>query len=158
MANDLTFTDSKMSSNHSFTTLQETRETKMQFILDYDAPTQLKECWKHVKLIIVFGGEKRQLLMQKWKGNCKIESNQTLSILARCEGGLGGDDNSKNKQIRFNEYYLPNENESDIYVRVLNTDEDKWTIEKLLDLKDAFVMTLNSRLQAKCVKGYITIN
>jgi hypothetical protein len=88
----------------------------------------------------------RQFITE-WKSLCKLESNKKLPYLNRAEGGLGGDDNHIDKQIRFplilsgepafNGSYINYTNKVFI-MDVYNTSTEKWTFEELDDLVSAF--------------------
>lgn len=85
--------------------------------------------------------KRRSQIYKEWLSYTTIESNKELPILDRCEGGLGGDNNIKNKQIRGifqNPQPFPN-NEKEIIFNVYNADEDdEWSFEELKDIINAF--------------------
>jgi hypothetical protein len=98
-------------------------------------------------------------ILSEWKSNCELVSNKNLPYLDRCEGGLGGNDNRLHKQIRFRSgfgYYAPWDRDNDIVIdQIYETDKEKWTYAELDDLIQAFIKTINKRLEADCVRGHI---
>ena len=111
---------------------------------------EAKKCWKKFKESINKNFEFRDILIREWLHNCKINSNKNLPILQRLEGGMGGDDNRINKQIRFEEYnkYYSEYNkdtEHNIIFNVYNTEEEKWTLQELDDLIYGFEKCLKER-------------
>lgn len=77
----------------------ETHSHTLRFRIDSDAPTKYIERWKEIKRECENSDNK--YIVEQIKNNCKIVSNKHLPYLERCEGGLGGNDNLHDKQIRF---------------------------------------------------------
>lgn len=97
-----------------------------------------------------------KIIVDEIKNYCKLETNKNLPYLKRCEGGLGGNDNKMNKQIRFRlkdsvKY------DDDILLYIENTESEKWTYEELDDILRSFIMVLNKRMSCECVNGCIEI-
>ena len=98
------------------------------------------------------------------KTYCKLEQNKNIPILRREEGGIGGDNNIINKQIRFVRLYtnmpLPlNYNDKDIVLdQISSTDIEKWSYDELDDLICAFTKTFNYFLGTDCVNGSIEMS
>ena len=90
------------------------------------------------------------------QGYCKLECNKLLPYLNRSEGGMGGDDNSSDKQIRFR-MDIGCKKDNDIVLQEIDCDTsmNKWTYDELDDLILAFTKTANRYVEAECVTGYI---
>ncbi len=89
----------------------------------------------------------------------KLSSNKSLPILRREEGGLGGDDNTINKQIRFRSIFcdiVTNNGEIELD-QICNTPHEQWTHRELDDLIQAFVLTFNELTKCRAVRGYIVL-
>lgn len=132
---------------------------KLRFSIDKNAPTEFMARWKKFKTKCETGNNKQ--IVEQIKYYCKLEQNKNLPYLNRSEGGLGGDNNLINKQIRFryNHSILSKSlkyNDNDIILdQIYNTDIEKWTYDELDDLIYAFVKTANYHVNADCVKGCI---
>lgn len=85
-------------------------------------------------------------LFEVWRGYCKLNSNKNLPWLNRAEGGLGGDDNNKHKQIRFSEDLYINTKTSPNVLCIQAFDSDdktsRWTDDELADLSNTFANVL----------------
>ncbi len=137
---------------------------KLRFSIDKNAPTEFMTRWKKFKTKCETGNNKQ--IVEQIKDYCKLEQNKNLPYLNRSEGGLGGDNNLINKQIRFRYNYSIlsnssksskyNDNDNDIILdQIYNTDMEKWTYDELDDLIYAFVKTANYYVNADCVEGCI---
>ena len=89
-----------------------------------------------------------------------METNKHLPILRRFEGGLGGDDNLNDKQIRFRTVQQPNiiikHCDDIIFDQIYNN----WTYEELDDIIDSFVNVIHTLLHSpkhSCVGGSIEL-
>ena len=135
---------------------------KLRFKIDKDAPPKYIERWNNFKKSCEEGDNEDTV--QQMKNNCKLNINKNLPYLQRSEGGMGGNNNFVNKQIRFREFF-PNDNRSlndgswkdnDIVLtEITSTEEERWTYEELDDLIYGFIKTANYKLQAECVSGVI---
>ena len=130
---------------------------KLRFRLDRDAPTDFKKRWKKFKRDCENGNNEQ--IVEHWKGYCKLEQNRILPYLDRIEGGIGGNNNTIHKQIRFRFgtwRTLGIYDDADIVMdRIENTTTERWTYEELDDLVDAFIKTANNNVEEECVKGCI---
>ena len=137
--------------------LPETHDIKLRFKIDGDAPKAYIKRWMNLKQKCESGDNKQIIL--EWLQYCKLESVRNLPYLERAEGGIGGDDNSKNKQIRFRDGILKlskNDKDNDIVLdQVYSTNEEKWTFEELDDLIIGFRLYTNEWVHEECIKGYI---
>lgn len=90
-------------------------------------------------------------LLKRVKRECKMVDNKNLSILNRHEGGLGGDDNRLHRQIRFRRKNPSYNDIEDECVMLTATDGsaphgEKWTLDLLQDLLNAFVKVIDGML------------
>lgn len=130
---------------------------KLRFKLDFDAPDKYIEKWNKIKE--ESETTDNEYLVKEIKNNCKLESNKNLSYLQINEGGLGGNNNKINKQIRFRFNFNSNKFDNDILLDVLNSDlkNEKWTYEELDDILYSFIKVLNKRMCCQCISGCIEI-
>ncbi len=130
---------------------------KLIYRIDNDVPTNYMNKWKKLKNDCENGENK--YIIEKMKTYCKLEQNKTIPYLQRTEGGVGGDNNCVNKQIRFRifcSYAFPIFNNNDIILdQVINTDTEKWTYEELDDFIYALTKTFNYFVGCECVNGVI---
>ncbi len=129
----------------------------LRFKIDSDAPKKYITMWKKIKQECEDGNN--ECIVEEIKQKCKIESNKQLSYLKRCEGGLCGDSNINNKQIRFQCGILLNalNIHNDILLNVVNSETEKWTYSELDDIICAFIKVLNNKMKTNCVNGYIEL-
>lgn len=128
---------------------------KLRFKLDFDAPDNYIEKWNKLKKECETTNNK--IIVDEIKNYCKLESNKNLPYLKRCEGGLGGNDNIINKQIRFRFNFGSIKFDDDILLDVENTKIEKWTYDELDDIIRSFIIVLNKRMSCECVNGCIEI-
>lgn len=76
-------------------------------------------------------GKDRNELVREALALCKLETNRSQPVLERCEGGLGGPENTQ-RQIRF--AHGPLDEKDKI---VLRPDHGRWSWEELTDLLGA---------------------
>lgn len=78
-----------------------------------------------------------------WRRNMKLKSNKILPNLDRCEGGMGGDRDTFNRQLRYPIYF--SDNISSIRICLKNPknlkSNDFWTNEEIEDLISSFILT-----------------
>ena len=135
---------------------------RLVFRIDNDAPKEFMDRWKDFKLKCESGESKEQkYILEQIKENCKLKQNKELPYLKRSEGGLGGDDNKLNKQIRCRDYeliQLPQYIDNDIiFDEIINTKQEKWTYEELDDIIYGFTKVANEIVEAECVNGFIEL-
>jgi hypothetical protein len=118
----------------------ETHTHTLRFRIDSDAPTKYIERWKEIKRECENSDNK--YIVEQIKNNCRIASNKTLPYLERCEGGLGGNNNILNKQIRFR----MEEYENVILLHPSNSETQKWTYDELDDIIRSFTIVLNDKM------------
>jgi hypothetical protein len=131
----------------------------LRFTLDSDATLKYVKKFKNLKISCEWTDNED--IVNEIKFNCRLESNKNLPYLDRCEGGLGGNDNTINKQIRFrfnhNLIKKYSKFNNDILLFVYNTEHEKWTYEELDDIVRSFTIVLNKQLKAKCIKSCIEL-
>ncbi len=133
---------------------------KLIFRIDNDAPQKYIDKWDILKTICENGESKKQeLIIHDWLLNCRIDSIKKLPYLNRSEGGIGGDCNINNKQLRFRpqiKYRGDNSNDNDIVIdNIVSSKQEKWTFEELDDLIRGFRIMANNYVGASCINGYI---
>jgi hypothetical protein len=104
----------------------------IRFKLDNDAPKDFIKKWIELKNKCETYTETdcKNDIIDPWLKYCKLLSNKNLPFLDRDELGIGGDNNIKNKQLRFRGHkeFLDN----DIIIdKIYNTDYEKWNLEEL---------------------------
>jgi hypothetical protein len=130
-----------------------THNHRLVFCIDDDAPEEYIKRWNEFKFKCE--GGKNKHIVEQIKEYCNLETNKALSYLNRMEGGLGGDNNTIHKQLRFRNSIVGINDNHIIFDQVMNTDIEKWTYNELDDLIYAFTKTANYNVKAKCVSGYI---
>lgn len=140
---------------------------RLVFQIDNDAPEEYMDRWNDFKLkcegsnINTTLGHNKDIIEQM-KEYCKLKQNKELPYLNRIEGGLGGNDNKLNKQIRFRNYILlsrhPKYIDNDIILdQITNTKQEHWTYEELDDIISGFIKTANDFVKGECVNGFIEL-
>lgn len=116
----------------------ETHLHKLRLRIDNDAPNNYMKRWKDFKYNCENGNNKH--IVEQIKEKCKLEQNKNLHYLNRAEGGMGGDDNIKNKQMRFRINNHLSKMDNDIVIdEIYNTKYEKWTYDELDDIISAFI-------------------
>ena len=136
-----------------------THTIQLVFKIDDDAPEKYLAKWKEFKTKCESGNNKD--IIDDIIHNCALESNKKLPYLKRAEGGIGGDNNLINKQIRFRngKFVMPwgGEDNFIIFDQIYNTEHEKWSLDELDDIINAFVEVANNYVNAECVKGFIKL-
>lgn len=143
---------------HTMFKISDHHEHKLKFRIDKDAPPEYMKRWEDFKSKCESGDNKD--VVEEMRRHFELPTNKVLPYLDRNEGGLGGDDNHINKQIRFRDYAmwseLPRYVDNDIVMdEISNTETDKWTYDELDDLIQAFEKVANRVVQGECVRGCI---
>lgn len=136
----------------------ESHKHKLRFRLDKCAPPKWVSRWNELKKQCESGDNKD--IVNEIKQFCKLETNKNLPYLDRVEGGMGGNCNKRNKQMRFRMYIGETDRnwkrDNDIvFSQIYNTEHEHWTYEELDDIIHGFVNMANSRLNETCVYGCI---
>ena len=125
---------------------------KMRFKIDNDAPKEYMDRWKKFKKLCEHG--ENENIVEHIKQECTLNENKILPYLKRVEGGLGGDDNSKKKQMRFRNGHTWGRSElhidNDIVIdEIYNTSTEKWSYEELNDILCAFITVCEHNVQSE---------
>ena len=140
-----------------------THEHRLVFRIDNDAPKEYIKKWKDFKLKCEGGEWENKNILEQIKENCKLEENKKLPYLERSEGGLGGNNNIENKQIRFRAHRFwsnfPMYVDNNIIIIINNSDGKKelWTYDELDDIIYGFIKTANYFIGCRGINGYIEL-
>ena len=123
---------------------------QIKFTIDNDAPEDFIKLWEELKNKCEgrIKTDCKKQIIDSWLKYCKIETNKNLPLLNRCELGIGGNDNIKNKQIRFRNRCKKLDNDI-IIDQIYNTDYEKWNFEELHDLINAFKVFAEDYINSK---------
>jgi len=135
---------------------------KLRFCIEKWATKKYKEKWiNKLKKICDGGSENNKYISKLMLSKCSLDSNKNLPILNRSEGGIGGNDNLTNKQIRYQDSIMDelkeDYNENDIKLNILNSNVEKWTLEELDDILKAYTKVFNEYMCEKCTIGTIEL-
>lgn len=140
----------------------ETHNHSLVFRIDNDAPEDYMNRWNQLKRDCEESDNK--YIIEKMKTYCKLEQNKNAPYLQREEGGIGGGDNTINKQMRFYRL-LPRQvpplhynSRCIVLDQISNTHTEKWTYDELDDLIYAFTKTFNFFVKSECVNGFIELS
>jgi hypothetical protein len=113
--------------------IPDTHIVELRFKIDRDAPQKYIDEWLKLKTICENGKNKE--LVDEWLSNCKIQSVRNMPYLDRCEGGIGGNNNIINKQLRFRKKQIYSISiDNDIVIEnIISSEQEKWTLEELDD-------------------------
>ena len=145
-----------------------THQHRLVFSIDKDAPTKYKNKWNELKTLCeidyyVEGNElTRKDIFERIKEKCKLKQNKELPYLNRLEGGLGGNNNILNKQLRFRNYKLwskdPRYVDNNIIIdKITNGKNEEWSYEELDDIIYGFIKMGNEIIEAECINGIIEL-
>tara|TARA_R110002049_G_scaffold1641_3_gene12465 strand:+ start:30217 stop:30720 length:504 start_codon:yes stop_codon:yes gene_type:complete len=131
----------------------------LRFRIETNAPAKWQEKWKKFKKRCENGDN--ESLIEDVKTRCKLEKLKTMPYLKRAEGGLGGNDNMINKQLRFR--FDPNADgllylDNDVVLNIIDTNVEKWSYEELYDIIRAFTKVIKNIMWGKCVTGCIELS
>jgi hypothetical protein len=136
---------------------------KLRFSIDKNAPPDYMKRWLDFKNKCEGGGGKNKHIVEHIKESCSFQENKNLPYLNRSEGGMGGNNNSINKQIRFREKMLLDmscclwQYDNDIVMdQIYSTETEKWTYEEMGDLLSAFIKVSEYYVKSEgCIRGWI---
>lgn len=149
--------------------IMDTHQHRLIFAIDKDAPKNYMDRWEKFKSKCESGESglsepgPNKYILEQMKEYCKLEKNKKLPYLQRTEGGLGGDDNEENKQIRFRDMILwsksPQHIDNNIIMdQITNGKNEKWTYGELDDIIYGFVNYINDQIMGcECVDGFIEL-
>lgn len=133
--------------------IPDTHIINLRFKIDGDASQEYIDKWLKLKFKCENGENKE--IVEDWLYNCKLQSVKNMPYLNRCEGGIGGDNNLINKQLRFREKQLYSMYiDNDIVIdNIISSEQEKWILEELDDLIRGFRRIANNYVGADCIKG-----
>ena len=134
---------------------EDTHMIQLRFKIDSNLPQEYINRWLNLKSICESGENKE--IVKDWLYNCKLQSVKNMPYLNRCEGGIGGDNNHINKQLRFREkaFYSMYINNDIVIDNIISGENEKWVLEELDDLIRGFRRIANNYVGADCIKGCI---
>ena len=135
---------------------------KLRISIDKDAPPDYMKRWLDFKNKCEGGGGENKHIVERIKQSCSLQENKNLPYLNRSEGGMGGNNNSINKQIRFRRKkpwmsYCLWQYDNDILMdQIYCTEMEKWTYEEISDLLSAFIKVSENYIGSEgCIRGWI---
>ena len=139
----------------------------LRFRLYSDAPRDVRALYKNAYDDIMSDNPRRfDQYIYKWIDNLEengIGTEIDRHYLQRAEGGIGGNDNRKNRQIRFfnsSESMLTFRKFGEITLRAEPSDDkkDKWDVEELVEFGEKFKQVLESSVMSHCIDFYIAVD
>ena len=128
----------------------ETYIATLRFKVYSDAPKNVKDKWKELKDICEYNpNNENKMIVKEWLSYCKNEETKNLPYLNRCEGGLGHDNNFKNKQLRFRSFVYMNKDNDIVFDQIYNTTDEKWSFEEFDDLIYGFIKFSENYIKGK---------
>jgi hypothetical protein len=142
-----------------------THNVKLRFNIYIDAPRQYVTKWLKLKEKCESGEKENKQIVYEWLSYCNNPSIKKMPFLKRLEGGIGGDCNYTNKQLRFRQllpfrqtYPSYTIDDKNIVIEdITSTEQEKWTIEELDDLILGFIKMANDYIGENCVEGCIEL-
>lgn len=144
---------------------------QLRFHLHSDAPSEYRQAWNALKATCESGERDTLYLVQAWGqilADNHVGTDTERQLLHRTEGGIGGDNNVTDRQIRFSEerYFAK------LQKRKVATDFDdialdacdssngmqRWTVEELLQFGRALKAVFCNEVQGgDCVTLAVTV-
>ena len=135
---------------------------KLRISIDKDSPPDYMKRWLDFKNKCEGGSGENKHIVEHIKKSCLLQENKNLPYLNRIEGGIGGNNNSINKQIRFRRKkpwmsYCLWQYDNDILMdQIYCTETEKWTYEEISDLLSAFIKVSGNYIGSEgCIRGWI---
>jgi hypothetical protein len=130
----------------------------LRFKIYKSAPVICLDKWKELKDICEYNtNNENKKIVKEWLALCTNENIKNMPYLNRCEGGIGGDNNFTNKQMRFRQYIYHNKDNDIVFDQIYNTRNDKWTFEEFDDLILGFIKFANNFIKGNYVDGVIEL-
>jgi len=138
--------------------IPETHISTLRFKIYSNAPKECLQKWKELKDICEYNNNnENKKIVKDWLSFCNNEKIKEMPYLNRCEGGIGGDNNIKHKQMRFRQYIYLNKDNDIIFDQIYNTIDEKWTFEEFDDLILGFIKYANNYIKGNYVDGVIEL-
>ena len=135
---------------------------KLRISIDKDSPPDYMKRWLDFKNKCEGGSGENKHIVEHIKKSCLLQENKNLPYLNRIEGGIGGNNNSINKQIRFRikkpwmSYCLWKYDNDILMDQIYCTETEKWTYEEISDLLSAFIKVSGNYIGSEgCIRGWI---
>lgn len=138
----------------------------VRFAHDVDMPKQAPGLVKTWTALMELGQDvdekERELFEREWIANCELKSNRELVSLTRGEGGIGGNNNATDRQVRFACSHsnpgirAPFKTLNQLVIQLLHpydANHRTWTWAEVRDVAEAFQKTLVSRLYLSATSG-----
>jgi uncharacterized protein YabN with tetrapyrrole methylase and pyrophosphatase domain len=130
---------------------------RLRFSVDKTVPLDSINRWLDFKNECESGNNRH--IVENMKESCLLKINKDLPYLNRAEGGLGGSDNIRNKQIRFRNgsSTLQKHQDNDIIMdNIYNGENEMWRHEEIDDLLSAFIKVARYYLDFDdCLRGCV---
>ena len=138
--------------------IPETHITTLRFKIYSNAPKKCLQKWKELKNICEYNNNnENKKIVKDWLSFCDNERIKEMPYLNRCEGGIGGDNNIKHKQMRFRQYIYLNKDNDIVFDQIYNTNEEKWTFQEFDDLILGFIKYANNFIKGNYVDCVIEL-
>ena len=139
----------------------------LRFRLYSNAPPEIRTLYKQAYDDIMSDDSERfDRYLYLWINKLKEDEIGTgidRQYLKRAEGGIGGNDNRKNRQIRFfnsTEHDTSFRKFGEITLRAEPSDDEmcKWDVEELVQFGEKFKEVLESSVVSNCIDFYIAVD
>ena len=139
----------------------------LRFRLYSDAPSEIRALYKQAYDDILSDDSRRfDRYLYRWIDKLKedeIGTDIDRQYLNRAEGGIGGNDNRKNRQIRFFntiEQVTGFRKFGEITLRAEPSDDErcKWDVEELVRFGEKFKEAVESSVGSNCIDFYIAVD
>jgi hypothetical protein len=138
--------------------IPETHIPNLRFKIYIHAPKSCLNKWKELKDICEYNNnDENKKIVKDWLSFCDNEKIKEMPYLNRCEGGIGGDNNIKHKQMRFRQYIYLNKDNDIVFDQIYNTNDEKWTFKEFDDLILGFIKYANDYIKGDYVDGVIEL-
>ena len=138
--------------------IPETHIPTLRFKISIHSPKSCLDKWKELKAICEYNNnDENKKIVKDWLSFCDNEKIKEMPYLNRYEGGIGGDNNFKHKQMRFRQYIYLNKDNDIVFDQIYNTNDEKWTFEEFDDLILGFIKYANDYIKGDYVDGFIEL-
>jgi hypothetical protein len=127
-------------------------QRQLHFYLDQDAPPAYRRKWRKFCKKMYSDIEWQQRIVQIWMDHHQEATGERFPWLDRCEGGIGGNNNTTDKQLRFHQSLF----RCDICMLVCDPDTKSWDRETLAHLVRSFCLACEDYMETECVSGCIS--
>ena len=138
---------------------------ELRFRQHTDAPSEFRELYKKVyDDLMAKDGYRFDAYLHMWIDKLKNDNVGTAvdrQYLNRAEGGIGGNDNDKHRQIRLpahGEPFWGKFAEISLLAIPSNDEECKWDLEELVEFGEKFKEVLQSSVLSTSIDFYIAVH